>query len=198
MKLGDTVVQNAKALCAMDGQYVTRGTRRFAGRFAKLRGRFADVSQVSHRALRTYHTYFTEFRGVSQTFRECHPSCHTRFAHAVSRTFRECHAGCHTRFAHVSRSYADISRVSRRLSHTFRARLTKLRERFASVTPAVTYISLTFREVTRTFRRRFAAFTQGITHDRKADMFGMATTCHVVAGDMKHAGGKAGVTHARP
>jgi hypothetical protein len=33
---------------SMDGQYVTRGTRRFAGRFAKLRGRFTDVSQVFH------------------------------------------------------------------------------------------------------------------------------------------------------
>jgi hypothetical protein len=71
----------------MDGRCVTRGTRRFAGRFAKLRGRFAKlrgrfavILQVSHRALHTYHTHFTAFRGVSQTFRECHASCHTRFA----------------------------------------------------------------------------------------------------------------------
>ena len=28
--------------------------------------------------------------------------------------------------------------------------------------------------------------------------FGIPTRCHVVAGDVKHAGGRAGVTHARP
>ena len=28
--------------------------------------------------------------------------------------------------------------------------------------------------------------------------FGIPTRCHVVVGDVKHAGGKAGVTHARP
>ena len=77
----------------MDGRCVTRGTRRFAGRFAKLRGRFAGISQVSHRALRTYHTHFTAFRDVSQTFREYHASYHTRFAH-------------------VSRCFAEVSRVS--------------------------------------------------------------------------------------
>ena len=49
-------------LIPMDGRYVTRGTRRFAGRFASFAGRFANVSRVSHRGVRTFHAPFAAFR----------------------------------------------------------------------------------------------------------------------------------------
>jgi hypothetical protein len=49
-----------------------------------------DVSQVSHRALRTYHTHFTAFRSVS----------HTSFASLVRSTPLLSPARVHTRFAH--------------------------------------------------------------------------------------------------
>ena len=49
----------------MDGHYVTRRTRRFTGRFACFAGRFAKVSRVSHRGVRTFHAPFTH---LSQRF----------------------------------------------------------------------------------------------------------------------------------
>jgi hypothetical protein len=71
------------------------GDATFRGTFRKVTrtscGRFADVLQVSHRALRTYHTHFTAFRGVSQTFRASVMPAVThvsRTIRGVSRTFR--------------------------------------------------------------------------------------------------------------
>ena len=91
----------------------------------------------------------------------------------VTRTFRRRFAGftqgitlvSHT-FHSVSRRFADVSRVSRQLSHTFNARFAVFRGRFASVTPAVTHVSRVFHGVhstaLRTFRKRYAGVSRAI------------------------------------
>ena len=99
----------------MDGQYVTRRTRRFA----HVSRCFAHVSRM----FRNFHTgHFACFAHVSRCF--AHVS---RLSHWAFRMFRTC-------FAHVSR-------LSHWAFRTFRACFAALRTYFAGFTPAITHIS---------------------------------------------------------
>ena len=86
----------------MDGRYVTRGTRRFAGLFAKLRGRSADVSQVSYRALRTYHSSHTFHSQRFAAFRRRFASITRHTSRQLSHTFRARFVVFRGRFASVA------------------------------------------------------------------------------------------------